>query len=130
MLILAAMMVAIGPLKAQQFQMPQQQQAVKDYSEKEIDDFVGTVAKVLPVQQEGEMKMVEKIEESGMELEAFNQVATQLQSGQADGISESDMAKLLWTKFREAGRLSSKEKLCLKLASPMLVFSWVAVETI
>lgn len=93
MLILAAMMVALGPLKAQQFQMPQQQQAVKDYSEKEIDDFVGTVAKVLPVQQEGEMKMVEKIEESGMELEAFNQVATQLQSGQADGISESDMAK-------------------------------------
>jgi len=92
-LILAAMMVALGPLKAQQFQMPQQQQAVKDYSEKEIDDFVGTVAKVLPVQQEGEMKMVEKIEESGMELEAFNQVATLLQSGQADGISESDMAK-------------------------------------
>ena len=37
--------------------------------------------------------MVEKIEESGMELEAFNQVATQLQSGQTDAISESDMAK-------------------------------------
>lgn len=79
-----------GTLSAQDFQ----QQPQVEYSEKQIDDFVGAVTKVLPVQQEVEQKMIKEIESNGMELDQFNQIATQVQTtGKAEGVAEADVKK-------------------------------------
>lgn len=81
-----------GTLSAQDFQQQTQQQV--EYSEKQIDDFVGAVTKVLPVQQDVEQKMIKEIESKGMELDQFNQIATQVQTtGKAEGIAEADVKK-------------------------------------
>ena len=78
------------PVVAQQFQAPQQSQPPSNYSEAEIDKFVSTVGKVIPVQREGEAKMVQKIEENGMALDKFNEVATQVQTGSAENVDPAE----------------------------------------
>lgn len=78
------------PVLAQQFQLPGQSQPQTNYSEAEIDKFVSTVGKVIPLQREGEAKMVQKIEENGMALDKFNEVATQVQTGSAEDVDPAE----------------------------------------
>ncbi|ASB50688.1 DUF4168 domain-containing protein [Alkalitalea saponilacus] len=78
---------------AQQFdmQMPQEQAS---FSEDQIDQFVNTVVKVIPIQEAAEEKMIDKIEEEGMDLETFNAIATQLQTtGDVQGVDEAEITK-------------------------------------
>lgn len=93
-LMLAALFVMGGTAYAQQDQMmQQQQQQQKEYSDEEIDLFAEALVQVLPIQQEREAEMIEKIEENGMELDQFNQIAQQMQQGaQPEGVSEDEMA--------------------------------------
>lgn len=78
------------PVLAQQFQLPGQSQPQTNYSEAEIDKFVSTVGKVIPLQREGEAKMVQKIEENGMALDKFNEVATQVQTGSTEDVDPAE----------------------------------------
>jgi hypothetical protein len=81
------------PVEPQEPQLPQQPQQT-DFSDEQIDLFVSAVVKVLPVQQEIEQEMIKKIEDKGMELDQFNQIATQVQtSGKAEGVAEDDLKK-------------------------------------
>lgn len=83
-----------GHLVAQGFQQQPQQQ---NYSEKQVNAFVNAVVEVLPLQQKIEQKMIKKIEDNGMSLEKYNQIAQSVQTtGNADGVSDDDMQK-----FRE-----------------------------
>lgn len=80
------------PQQQQQQPPQQQQQQQKDYSEEEIDVFAEAVAQVLPIQQEAEQKMMKEIEDQGMEMEKFNQIARQMQQGgEPEGVSEDEM---------------------------------------
>lgn len=89
---LLGMFVMGGVVSAQQQMMPQQQQQQKNYSEEEIDLFAEAVSDVLPIQQKAEQKMVSEIEEQGMELDKFNQIARQMQQGvEPEGVQEEDM---------------------------------------
>ncbi len=92
-LFVMGMFVMGGTIFAQQQMMPQQQQQQqKEYSAEEIDLFAETVVKVLPLQQEAEQKMVKEIEDQGMELDQFNQIARQMQQGvEPEGVKEEDM---------------------------------------
>lgn len=92
-LMLIALFVMVGIVGAQQQQqMMQQQQQQKDYSEEEIDLFANALVEALPVQQEAEQKMIAEIEDQGMNLEEFNQIARQMQQGgQPEGVSEDKM---------------------------------------
>lgn len=78
------------PVVAQQLQLPGQSQPQTNYSEAEIDKFVSTVGKVIPLQREGEAKMVQKIEENGMALDKFNEVATQVQTGSTEDVDPAE----------------------------------------
>ncbi|TCO09199.1 DUF4168 domain-containing protein [Natronoflexus pectinivorans] len=78
---------------AQQFdmQMPQEQAS---FSEDQIDQFVNAVVKVIPIQEAAEEKMIDKIEEEGMDLDTFNAIATQLQTtGDVQGVDEAEITK-------------------------------------
>jgi len=78
----------------QQIMQPQGQQSQKSYSEEEIDLFANVVVEVIPVQQDAEKQMIKKIEDGGMELDKFNQIARQMQQGQQpEGVEEADMEK-------------------------------------
>jgi len=92
-LFLSVMFLMGGVVQAQQNQMmQQQQQQQKDYSEEEIDVFANAVAQVLPIQQEAEQKMMKEIEDQGMKLDKFNQIARQMQQGgEPKDVSEEDM---------------------------------------
>ena len=95
-LFLSVLFLMGGVVHAQQNQMmqQQQQQGQKDYSEEEIDVFANAVAQVLPIQQEAEQKMMKEIEDQGMEMEQFNQIARQMQQGgEPEGVSEEQMQK-------------------------------------
>lgn len=96
-LMMATFLVAGVSLQAQKQQtaMPSMgQQSQKEYNEKEIDLFAGTVAEVMPIQQEAQKKMIKKIEEGGMQLNNFNQIARQVQQGgEPEGVSEEQMEK-------------------------------------
>lgn len=91
-LFLMGMFVMGGFATAQQQMMPQQQKQQKDYSSEEIDLFAEAVVEVLPIQQEAEQKMVKEIEDQGMELDKFNQIARQMQQGaEPQGVAEKEM---------------------------------------
>ncbi|MGM0376994.1 MAG: DUF4168 domain-containing protein [Bacteroidota bacterium] len=95
-LFLSVLFLMGGVVHAQQNQdqmmQQQQQQQQKDYSEEEIDVFAEAVAQVLPIQQEAEQKMMKEIEDQGMELDKFNQIARQMQQGgEPEDVSEEDM---------------------------------------
>ncbi|MFW6202954.1 MAG: DUF4168 domain-containing protein [Marinilabilia sp.] len=97
-LFLSVLFLMGGFVHAQQQQQDpmqqQQQQEQKDYSEEEIDVFAKAVAQVLPIQQEAEQKMMKEIEDQGMELEKFNEIARQMQQGgEPEGASEEEMEK-------------------------------------
>ncbi|WP_025006762.1 DUF4168 domain-containing protein [Marinilabilia salmonicolor] len=85
-----------GTVAAQNQMMMQQQgqQTQKSYSDEEVDLFADVVVKVVPVQQDAEKKMMKEIEEGGMKLDNFNQIARQMQQGQQpEGVEEADMKK-------------------------------------
>ena len=95
-LFLTGVFLTGGTVAAQNQMMMQQQgqQAQKSYSDEEVDLFADVVVKVVPVQQEAEQKMMKKIEEGGMKLDNFNQIARQMQQGQQpEGVEEADMKK-------------------------------------
>lgn len=99
-LMLTALFVMGGIVGAQQQQQqqqqqPQQQQPMqqqKNYSDEDIDLFANSLVKAMPIQQETEQKMIKEIENEGMELDKFNQIARQMQQGgQPEGVSEDEM---------------------------------------
>ena len=95
-LFLTGFILIGGTVAAQNQMMMQQQgqQAQKSYSDEEVDLFADVVVKVVPVQQQAEQKMMKKIEQGGMQLENFNQIARQMQQGQQpEGVEEADMKK-------------------------------------
>ncbi|MDG5800003.1 DUF4168 domain-containing protein [Marinilabiliaceae bacterium ANBcel2] len=90
--IMLTMAFVVFPAMAQQFDMAPEQQQQESYSDEEVTQFVEAVVNAMPIQQEAEQKMVEKIEEEGMELDEFNQIATQIQqTGSMDGLDADDV---------------------------------------
>lgn len=95
-LFLTGFILIGGTVAAQNQMMMQQQgqQAQKSYSDEEVDLFADVVVKVVPVQQQAEQQMMKKIEQGGMQLENFNQIARQMQQGQQpEGVEEADMKR-------------------------------------
>ncbi|WP_010663283.1 DUF4168 domain-containing protein [Marinilabilia salmonicolor] len=95
-LFLTGIFLLGGTVAAQNQMMMQQQgqQTQKSYSDEEVDLFADVVVKVVPVQQDAEKKMMKEIEEGGMKLDNFNQIARQMQQGQQpEGVEEADMKK-------------------------------------
>src|SRR5690554_3694427 len=90
-LMMVVLFVATGNVFAQQ-NMLQQQQQQKEYSDEEVDLFAEALVEAIPVQREAEKKMIEEIEDQGMELNQFNAIARQMQQGaQPQGVEEEEM---------------------------------------
>ncbi len=83
-------------------QMPQQAPEVNEnFSDEEYEQFVQINTEVIPVQQEAQGKMIKAIEDKGLEVERFQQLAQAQQTG---GLQDaSDDAEEI-AKFNEAGQ--------------------------
>lgn len=85
-------------LFAQQM-MPQGQQPEpkEDYPKEELEKFINANKAVIGIQQESEQQMVSVIEEKELDLETFNKMLQEMQSGQ-----ESDADPATQQQFQEA----------------------------
>lgn len=83
-------------------QMPQQQQpAAQDITDEEIEKFVKINQEIMPIQEEMQGRMMETIEETGLEVERFNELAQAMQAGNIKEVSD-DPQEI--AKFNEAGQ--------------------------
>lgn len=87
--------VTSGYVNAQQLPPAQQPtQAATDISDEKLEQFVEVLGEVSAVQQEMQHEMVAVVEENGLDVNTFNQIAQQQQNPQADQstISPEDKA--------------------------------------
>lgn len=104
-LSLAVAMVAFVSMNTmgQQQGIPPQQtpQVNEDFSEEEYEQFVDINTEVIPVQQEAQEKMIKAIEDKGLKVERFQQLAQAQQTGSLTDASD-DAEEI--AKFNEAGQ--------------------------
>ncbi|KEO74861.1 DUF4168 domain-containing protein [Anditalea andensis] len=83
-------------------QLPQQQQQVtEDFSDEEIEKFVKINQEIMPIQEQMQGRMMETIEETGLDVNRFNELAQAMQQGNIKEASE-DPQEI--AKFNEAGQ--------------------------
>ncbi|MEX2593098.1 MAG: DUF4168 domain-containing protein, partial [Anditalea sp.] len=71
---------AFGAMAQQQ--VPSAPQEInEDFTDEEIETFVKINMEVIPIQQEAEGEMIEKISEKGMEVNRFQELAQAQQTG-------------------------------------------------
>jgi len=92
--------LAVG-VSAQQLPQQQQQQVTEDFSDEEIEKFVKINQEIMPIQEQMQGRMMETIEESGLEVERFNQLAQAMQQGNIKDVSD-DPQEI--AKFNQAGQ--------------------------
>ncbi|HSJ66392.1 MAG TPA: DUF4168 domain-containing protein [Anditalea sp.] len=92
--------LAIG-VSAQQLPQQQQQPVTEDFSDEEIEKFVKINQEIMPLQEEMQGRMMETIEETGLEVDRFNQLAQAMQQGNIKDVSD-DPQEI--AKFNEAGQ--------------------------
>lgn len=68
-------------------QSPAQQPQQESYSDEVLEKFVDAASEVMTIQQEGQMAMVQAIEESDISVDRFNEMVTE---GQQKGFEEID----------------------------------------
>lgn len=86
---------------AQQMTPPQGPQTQEDFSDEEIETFVKINKDIIPVQQKAETDMVSTIEDEGIKVERFQQLAQAQQTGTLKDASD-DASEL--AAFNKAGQ--------------------------
>ena len=73
-------------------QLPMQQPAeVSEYTDDELLVFINAAQKIMPLQQESQMKMIEKIEEEDLTVEKFNEILESFSNGENGGVQQPEM---------------------------------------
>jgi predicted RNA-binding protein with RPS1 domain len=92
--LLSAILLFGNVLYAQLPSAPQVQEQKAQFTNAEIVSFVETIKRVIPVQQETQQKMINKIDENGMTVEKFNELASKIQmQGSTDDLPEKEVEK-------------------------------------
>lgn len=87
--IISAMLISL-PAGAQQLPMGQSPQPA-EYSDDELVTFIAAAQKIMPLQQESQMKMIEKIEEEDLTVEKFNNILESFSTGENADASEAEL---------------------------------------
>jgi hypothetical protein len=75
-------------------QMPQADPSLPEsYPDETLEKFVDAVGQIMSIQQEGQMGMVEAIEENDITVERFNELLTEAQQKGPDDIDASEEEK-------------------------------------
>ncbi|MEK6476276.1 DUF4168 domain-containing protein [Catalinimonas sp. 4WD22] len=88
---LSVLMISSADLYAQGLPGAAQQQPVKEnFTDEELKTFIQANKSVVQVQQAAEQKMIQAIEETEMDVNRFNEIATAQQDPQADAEASAD----------------------------------------
>lgn len=88
---LSVLMISSADLYAQGLPGAAQQQPVKeDFTDEELKTFIQANKSVVQVQQAAEQKMMQAIEETDMDVNRFNEIATAQQDPQADAEASAE----------------------------------------
>ena len=87
--IISAMLISL-PAGAQQLPGGQAPQPA-EYSDDELVTFIAAAQKIMPLQQESQMKMIEKIEEEDLTVDKFNNILESLSTGENADASEAEL---------------------------------------
>lgn len=71
-----------------------EQQTATDVSDEELEQFVNVSSVVQEIQMEAQMEMIEIVENEGLEVDTYNQIAQAMQMGQSEdeiNVSSEDM---------------------------------------
>ncbi len=88
------MLVSVFLFSAQVYgqQMPMQQAPQSaEYSDSELIAFLGAAQKVMPLQQESQMKMIEEVEDNELTVEEFNEILEAQSTGGQINASENKL---------------------------------------
>ncbi len=100
--LMFSVLVSAGTFAQQQGIPPQVQQEVNDdFSDAEIETFVKINKEIMPLQEDVQDNMVKKIEEKGLEVERFQQLA---QAQQTQTLTEASDDPREIAAFNEAGQ--------------------------
>ena len=69
---------------------PQPQELPSDYTDQELKKFVSAVVQVMAIQEEGQMQMVEAIEENNITIDRFNEMLMQGQQMGQENIEATE----------------------------------------
>ncbi len=90
--LFAFLFVNMSFLPAAAQQLPQQQmQQPAEYSDDDLLVFINAAIKVMPLQQESQVKMIGKIEDEDLTVEKFNNILEAFSTGQEAEATESEM---------------------------------------
>jgi hypothetical protein len=94
--------LALGATAQQQMPPQQQQQQVPtNFTDDEYEKFVKINQEIIPLQEEMQGKMIQSIEETGLDINRFNELAQAQQAGNIKEVSQ-DPEEI--AKFNEAGQ--------------------------
>jgi len=93
--------VALGATAQQQMPPQQQQQVDTDFSDEDYEKFVKINQEIIPLQEEMQGRMIQSIEETGLDINRFNELAQAQQAGNIKEVSQ-DPEEI--AKFNEAGQ--------------------------
>lgn len=89
---LMVMFVFLFSAQAVAQQLPGQQlPPAPEYSDDELLAFVNVAQKIIPLQQESQMKMVEEIEEENLTVEQFNDILNAHSTGENTNASDQEL---------------------------------------
>jgi hypothetical protein len=83
------------PEQSMEDPMNPQQQTDTDISDEELERFLEVSSTVQQIQMEAQLEMVEKVEEEGLDVETYNQIAEARHMGQSDdelNVSDEQLA--------------------------------------
>jgi hypothetical protein len=93
--------LALGVTAQQQMPPQQQQQVPTNFTDEEYEKFVKINQEIIPLQEEMQGKMIQSIEETGLDINRFNELAQAQQAGNIKEVSQ-DPEEI--AKFNEAGQ--------------------------
>lgn len=77
-------------LMAQAPQMQPQQAVPQDYTDEQLELFAHAVQEVMQIQEEGQMEMMQAIEDNDMSIDRFNELLTESQQAGPQGVEASE----------------------------------------
>lgn len=87
--IILAMLISL-PAGAQQLPGAQAPQPA-EYSDDELVTFINAAQKIMPLQQQSQMKMIEKIEEEDLTVDKFNNILESFSTGENADATEAEL---------------------------------------
>ncbi len=90
LMMMMSVMFFSSVVSAQQLPLQQSLQS-QEYSDEELVVFINAAKKVMPLQQESQVKMMEEIEEQNLTVEKFNSIMDARSSGADVEASQSEL---------------------------------------